>query len=106
MARALINVPRSARRGEVIEIRTLIAHPMETGYRPDASGAVVPRDIIRRFVCTYDGEEVFRAEFHPAIAANPFLSFSTIATASGTLTFSWEGDNGFAQTETASITVT
>jgi sulfur-oxidizing protein SoxZ len=106
MARTLINVPRSARRGEVIEIRTLIAHPMETGYRPDAGGAVVPRDIIRRFVCTYDGQEVFRAEFHPAIAANPFLSFSTIATTSGTLTFSWEGDNGFSQTETASITVT
>jgi sulfur-oxidizing protein SoxZ len=106
MARALINVPRTARRGEVIEIRTLIAHPMETGYRPDASGAVVPRDIIRRFVCTYDGEEVFRAEFHPAIAANPFLSFSTVATTSGTLTFTWEGDKGFSQTETASITVT
>ncbi|MFH5926876.1 thiosulfate oxidation carrier complex protein SoxZ [Roseomonas xinghualingensis] len=106
MARTLINLPRSARRGEVIEIRTLIAHPMETGYRPDASGAVVPRDIIRRFACTYDGEEVFRAEFFPAIAANPFLAFTTIATASGTLTFTWEGDNGFVQTETASITVT
>jgi len=106
MARTLINLPRNARRGEAIEIRILIAHPMETGYRPDASGTVIPRDIIRRFICTYDGEEVFRADFFPAIAANPFLSFTTIATASGTLAFTWEGDNGFAQTETASITVT
>jgi sulfur-oxidizing protein SoxZ len=106
MARALINVPASARRGEVIEIRTLIGHPMETGYRPGAEGNVLPRNIIRRFTCRYNGEPVFNAELFPAIAANPYLAFHTVATDSGTLSFTWEGDNGFVQTETVAITVT
>jgi sulfur-oxidizing protein SoxZ len=106
MARALINMPASARRGEVIEIRTLIGHPMETGYRPGAEGKVLPRNIIRRFTCRYNGEPVFSAELFPAIAANPYLAFHTVATDSGTLSFTWEGDNGFVQTETVAITVT
>ena len=105
MASALINVPARARRGEVIEIKTLISHPMETGYRRSQLGAVIPRDIIRRFVCTYDGTEVFRADLHPALAANPFIVFSTVATESGTLAFHWTGDNGFSVTESAAILV-
>ena len=106
MARALIKVPPSARRGEVIEIRALIAHPMETGYRLDAAGRPLPRDILRRFSCRYNGELVVGAELHPAVAANPYFGFSAIATESGALTFTWEGDNGFAQTETVLLTVT
>ena len=106
MARALINLPASARRGDVIEIRTLINHPMETGYRRDSGGERLPRDIIRRFSCRYDGELVFSAELHAAISANPYIAFHTVALASGLLSFTWEGDNGFAQTETRAITVT
>ena len=106
MARALVNVPATAKRGEVLEIRTLIAHPMETGYRPGDDGKVLPRNLIRRFTCRYDGEQVFAADLFPAVAANPLIGFSTVATASGTLTFTWEGDNGFAQTESVAITVT
>jgi sulfur-oxidizing protein SoxZ len=102
---ALVNVPPRARRGEVIEIKTLISHPMETGYRRNQLGARIPRDIIRLFVCTYNGTEVFRADIHPAIAANPFFVFSTVATESGTLTFQWTGDNGFSATESAPIAV-
>ena len=105
MASALVNVPARARRGEIIEIKTLVSHVMETGYRRSQLGAVIPRDIIRRFVCTYNGVEVFRADLHPGIAANPFFAFSTIATESGTIAFSWTGDNGFSVTESASITV-
>ena len=105
MARALLTVPKTARRGEVIEIRALIAHPMETGYRPGADGQTLPRDLIRRFTCRYDGEVVFSAELYAAVAANPYLAFTTVASASGTLEFVWEGDNGFAQTERAAITV-
>src|SRR6266581_981482 len=89
--------------GAVIEIKTLISHPMETGYRRTQLGARIPRDIIRLFVCSYNGTEVFRAELHPAITANPFFVFSTVATESGTLTFQWTGDNGFSVTETAAI---
>ena len=105
MASALINVPGRARRGEIVEIKTLIAHPMETGYRRSQDGTRVPRDIIRLFVCTYNGAEIFRAELHPAIAANPFIAFTTVATQSGTLKFRWTGDNGFSAEESASITV-
>ena len=106
MARTLIKLPATARRGEVIEIRTLISHAMETGYRPGADGQVLPRNIIRRFTCRYNGEIVFSAELFPAIAANPNLIFHTVATESGKLTFTWEGDNNFSQTESAEITVT
>lgn len=106
MATARISVPASARRGEVIEIKTLIAHPMETGFRRTQLGAPIQRNIIRRFVCTYNGVEVFRADLHPAIAANPYISFSTVATESGTITFAWSGDNGFSVTESATISVT
>ena len=105
MASALVNVPARARRGEVIEIKALISHVMETGYRRTQLGAPIPRDIIRRFVCTYNGTEVFSAELHPAIAANPFIAFSTVATESGTLAFHWTGDNAFSVTESVRITV-
>ena len=106
MARTLINMPGSAKRGEVIQIRTLIGHAMESGYRVDAQGHVVPRDIVRRFTCHYNGEQVFAAELFAAIAANPFIEFSTVARDSGVLTFQWEGDNGFVQRENVSLRVT
>lgn len=105
MARALINVPATAKRGEVIEIKTLISHPMEPGYRTNSTGEKLPRDIIHVFLCLYNDEEIFRAELSPAVAANPFISFSTIATASGKLEFQWTGDNGFSATESVAITV-
>ncbi len=105
MARALITMPRTAKRGDVIEIRALIGHPMETGYRPGADGVVQKRDIIRRFSVRYDGEQVFAAELHPAISANPYIAFHTITTVTGTLVFLWEGDNGFSHTENVLLTV-
>jgi sulfur-oxidizing protein SoxZ len=105
MARALINVPPKAKRGEIIEIKTLISHEMESGFRPDNVGKMIPRDIITLFVASYNGQEIFRADLHPAIAANPFISFFTVATESGTIEFKWTGDNGFSQTEQAPITV-
>ena len=103
--RALINVPPKAKRGQVIEIKTLISHGMETGFRHGTNGQVIPRDIITSLTCRYNGEEVFSTLLYPAIAANPFVTFNTIATESGTLTFTWEGDNGFSVTEEAKIVV-
>ena len=105
MARVLINLPTRAKRGEVIEIKTLIAHPMETGYRLGPTGAVIPRDIINRFTCTYNGQEVFRADLFPAVAANPFIAFFAVATECGELAFSWTDDHGETQTEVRQITV-
>jgi sulfur-oxidizing protein SoxZ len=105
MARVVVNVPASAKKGEVIEIRTLAGHPMETGFRHTQTGQLIPRDIIRQLSCTYNGVEIFRAELHPAIAANPLIVFTTVATESGTLEFKWSGDNGFAASHTAKISV-
>jgi len=106
MANALVTVPSTARRGEIIEIKTLVSHNMETGYRRTDRGASIPRDIVRLFVCTYNGVEIFSAELHPAISANPYFAFSTVATESGTIEFQWKGDNGFAVSSSARITVT
>ncbi len=105
MARALINAPSRAKVGDIIEIKTLVSHPMETGYRVGLGGEMLPRDIIQTFTCAYNGEEIYRAEFSPAVAANPYLSFHTQATETGVLEFRWTGDNDFLLVETVSITV-
>jgi sulfur-oxidizing protein SoxZ len=105
MARALVNAPAKAGRGTVIEIRTLISHTMETGFRYTQTGEAVPRDIVTEFTATYNGEEVFRARLYPAIAANPYLTFHTVATESGTIELKWTGDNGFSATERINVTV-
>jgi sulfur-oxidizing protein SoxZ len=105
MARALINAPARASRGSVIEIKTLMSHVMETGFRFTQTGQAVPRDIVTDFTATYNGEEIFRARLYPAIAANPFISFCTVATETGTIELKWTGDNGFSATEQIRITV-
>lgn len=106
MARAIITAPKTAKRGEVIEIRALIGHPMETGLRVDSVGQQVPADLIRRFTCHWGNELVFSAELYAAIAANPYVAFHVLATASATLRLNWAGDKGFNQTETITIEVT
>lgn len=105
MSRALVSVPPKAKKGEVVEIKALIQHVMETGFRPNSVGVLVPRDIVTEFKCTYNGTEVFRCEMFPAVAANPFLTFHTVATESGTLEFTWTGDKGFSVKESAKIQV-
>ena len=105
MASALINVPAKAKRGDIIEIKTLMSHIMETGYRHMASGERVPRDIITSFTCRFNGSEIFRTDLFPAISANPFITFFTTVTESGKFEFEWTGDRGFSETASASITV-
>ncbi len=113
MARALITVPKTAKRGEIIEIRALVQHSMETGYRRSSEGNLLPRDLIRKFSCRFvdaskpghAGDIVFAATMHAAIAANPYLSFNLRAVSSGTLVFNWDGDNGFSHREQVALTV-
>ncbi len=112
MARNILTVPTRAKAGEVIEIRALIQHPMETGYRRSNEGAMMARDLIRTFTChfhdaegTARGELVFAANLFAAISANPYLSFYTTAVSSGSFLFVWAGDNGFTQTERVPISV-
>ena len=103
--RVLLNVPKTARKGEPIEVKILISHPMESGQRRNEMGQLVPRMIIHDFRCTYNGVEVLTLQLFPAVAANPFLSFAARADASGTLDFTWTDDSGATQTETAHIEV-
>ena len=105
MVEPRVRVPRQARKGEIVEIKTLMSHPMETGFRRDVQGQLIPRHIIHTFVCKYNGEEVFRADWHPAVAANPYLVFYTVATESGRLQFDWIDDDGTVYSTTADLTV-
>ncbi len=94
MAEPRVKLPDRVKKGEVFEIKTLISHPMETGQRKDAAGKTIPRMIISKSVCRYNGQEVFSADWAPAISANPYLSFFTVANASGKLDFEWLDDSG------------
>ena len=105
MVRVLIKVPKQVKPGEPFDVKLLISHPMESGQRRDALGLAIPRDIINSFVCTYNGEEVLRADLFPAIAANPFLSFAVVVQERGTLAMTFTDDQGVVQTETVSVTL-
>lgn len=103
---ARIQVPDTARRGQVIAVRIAIQHPMESGFRPDLFGKRIPKNVINNLICRYNGIEVFRAEMGSGIAANPLLQFYTIARDSGELVFEWVDDAGQRGSERAPITVT
>ena|SRR3970040_2421183 len=104
MALARIQVPRETKRGELVEGRIVIQHPMETGYRRDA-GERVPRNAIHSFACRYNGAEVFRATLSTGIAANPFLRFYFRAVDSGELDFWWLDDDEKEGTAKARLVV-
>jgi sulfur-oxidizing protein SoxZ len=100
-----VKVPNSAKVGEVIEVKTLISHPMESGQRKDKSGAIIPRKIINKFVATYGGEEVFSVDVGPAVSANPYIQFSMKVPAAGDLHFAWTDDDGSVYEMTKSIAI-
>jgi sulfur-oxidizing protein SoxZ len=85
---------KEAKKGDLVEVKALVAHIMETGQRKDASGKVVPRNILSKFTCTVNGKEVFAADFEPAIAANPYIQFKFKAEASGPVVLTWTDDSG------------
>src|SRR3954466_5904746 len=105
MAGVLVNIPKPLRPGQVFEVKVLIQHPMENGFRRNAMGQAIPRNIIHSFRCTYNGEEVFAADLQPAIAANPFLSFFAVATGSGEIELTWTDDQDQTTVEHVAITV-
>jgi sulfur-oxidizing protein SoxZ len=97
--------PPEPRTGEVIEVRIIIGHPMESGQRRDDAGVRIQRNIITNLTCRYDDAEVFRAELGTGIAANPYFIFYTRATRSGTLAFEWVDDDGVRGAQQLAITV-
>lgn len=103
--RPRVRVPSSAKKGEVFEIKTVISHDMESGQRRGPDGNPIPRRIINKFTCTYNGQEVLSSTWYPAISANPYLEFFCTATDSGTLEFAWHDDNGEVYTQTSEIKV-
>jgi sulfur-oxidizing protein SoxZ len=105
MTVARVSVPAQAKRGEMVEVRIAIQHPMETGFRMDNNGRVIPKNTISELVCRYNGVEIFRAEMGSGIAANPYLQFYLVAKESGKIEFSWVDDAGEKGTESAAISV-
>ena len=100
-----VRVPATAKAGDLIEIKTLISHEMESGQRKDAQGATIPRKIISSFTAAFDGKTVFEAKWHPAISANPYQSFFYKAAKSGEFTFTWKDDDGSDYVAKNKITV-
>jgi sulfur-oxidizing protein SoxZ len=105
MSVAKIHVPSQAKRGEVVEIRIAIQHPMETGFRMSNLGKVIPKNTISNLVCRYNGVDVFRAEMGSGIAANPYLQFYIVAQDSGNVEFSWADDAGEKGSASSAMTV-
>jgi sulfur-oxidizing protein SoxZ len=104
--RPRIRLPRSARAGESVVVKTLVNHEMETGQRRDASGAVIPRQILNRFTCSFNGRMVIDIDLEPAISANPYLEFEAVVDQSGEFVFTWYDDNGAVHEHRQDMTVT
>ncbi len=94
MSKPRIKVPKKASAGDIISIKTLVSHTMESGQRKNADGETIPRKIINKFACEFNGQPVFSADIDPAISANPFLQFNARVSESGTFKFSWTDDDG------------
>lgn len=100
-----VRVPATAAKGELIEIKTLISHEMESGQRKDSAGKAIPRKIINKFTAAFDGKVVFEADWQPAISVNPYQSFFYKAQKSGAFTFKWKDDDGSEYTAESKLTV-
>ena len=100
-----VRVPDEASAGEVITIKTLISHPMESGQRKDGDGNTIPRSIINRFTCAFNGENVIDVTMEPAISTNPYFEFEAVVPESGTFEFTWYDDDGDVYTDSKEITV-
>jgi sulfur-oxidizing protein SoxZ len=85
---------KEAKKGDIVEVKALVSHIMETGQRKSSDGKVIPRKILNKFTCTVNGKEVFAAEFEPAISANPYIQFKFKATESGPVVLTWIDDDG------------
>jgi sulfur-oxidizing protein SoxZ len=104
-SKARVKVPKSVKKGEIFQVKTLISHKMESGQRKNKKGEKIPRMIINKFTCTYNGNVVFESDWHPAISANPYIAFYVKADKSGQLVFKWIDDEGQTVEKTASISV-
>ncbi|PWK62288.1 thiosulfate oxidation carrier complex protein SoxZ [Roseicyclus mahoneyensis] len=100
-----VRVPRDASAGESVSVRTLISHPMESGARRGSDGNLIPRSIINRFTCEFNGEMVIDVTIEPSVSTNPYFQFDAVVNETGTFAFTWYDDDGSVYTDTADITV-
>jgi sulfur-oxidizing protein SoxZ len=100
-----IRIPKEAKKGEIVEIKTLVPHPMESGQRKDSKGQLIPRKIINKMTVAFNGKPVFEAKLEPAISANPYISFFYKCSESGTMDFAWTDDDGSVYKASEQITV-
>ncbi|WP_439124157.1 thiosulfate oxidation carrier complex protein SoxZ [Marivita sp.] len=100
-----VKVPKSASAGDSITIKTLISHPMESGQRKDGDGNPIPRSIINRFTCAFNGQNVVDITMEPAISTNPYFEFEATVPEAGDFAFTWYDDDGSVYEETKSVTV-
>ncbi|MCU9847943.1 thiosulfate oxidation carrier complex protein SoxZ [Defluviimonas sp. WL0024] len=100
-----VKVPSSAAAGDVVTIKTLISHPMESGQRKDKDGSLIPRSIINRFTCDFNGQNVIDVTLEPAISTNPYFEFDAKVDAAGEFKFTWYDDDGSVYEETKAIEV-
>ncbi|MCL7465837.1 thiosulfate oxidation carrier complex protein SoxZ [Phaeovulum sp. NW3] len=100
-----VKVPSKASAGEVITLKTLISHPMESGQRKDKDGNVIPRSIINRFTCDFNGQNVIDITIEPAVSTNPYFEFDAKVDASGEFKFTWYDDDGSVYEDAKSIEV-
>lgn len=96
---------KEAKKGDLVEVKALVAHIMESGQRKNAKGEVIPRKILNKFTCTVNGKEVFAADFEPAVAANPYIQFKFKAEESGPVVLTWTDDDGSKIVGEEAITV-
>lgn len=104
-AKPRVKLPKSASAGEVITIKTLISHTMESGQRKDKDGNLIPRQIINKFTCEFNGQTVFTCDIDPAISANPYFEFTAKVPESGTFKFTWVDDDGSVYTDEQAIEI-
>lgn len=102
--RPRVRVPSSVAAGDTITVKTLISHPMESGLRKDSDGNAIPRSIINRFTCTFNGEAVIEMALEPSISTNPYIEFDAVVPESGDFVFTWYDDDGSVYEETKSVT--
>lgn len=104
-AKPRVRVPKTAKAGESVELKTLISHPMESGTRKDSKGDLIARQIINRFTCEFNGKTVIDVTVEPGVSTNPYFEFSAVVDASGEFVFSWYDDDGSVYTDKAAVTV-
>ncbi len=100
-----IKVPKEVKANTTFSIKTLITHQMETGQRINVIGVRVPRSIIHRFHCTFNGETVIEMGVQPGIAVNPFFEFDVQIDQPGTFQFTWYDDDGSVYSDQADVRI-